>query len=114
MVNRAFRTSMEVGVRVEAESLHTGDRCYCCSAYLTFVALGPDGRPRAVPQVYPETADEERRYESAMKRREGRLAGRDDATRPLVAAHEQLSLDVNQGRYVAKEGKIGGRRVNGC
>jgi acyl-CoA thioesterase 11 len=98
MVNRAFRTSMEVGVRVEAESLHTGDRRYCCSAYLTFVALGPDGRPRGVPQVYPETPDEERRYEAALKRREDRLAERGGAIRPLVPGDEQLALDVHQGR----------------
>ena len=51
MVNRTFNTSMEVGVRVEAESLHTGDRRYCCSAYLSFVALGPDGKPKRIRQV---------------------------------------------------------------
>ena len=51
MVNRAFKTSMEVGVRVEAESLHTGDRRYCCSAYLTFVALDADRKPKTIPQV---------------------------------------------------------------
>lgn len=53
MVNRAFRTSMEVGVRVEAESLTTGDRRYCCSAYLTFVSVEPGGKPLPVRQVRP-------------------------------------------------------------
>ncbi|KNC70258.1 hypothetical protein SARC_17220, partial [Sphaeroforma arctica JP610] len=51
MVNRCFKTSMEVGVRVEAENLETGVRRYCCSAYLTFVSINETGRPLHVRQV---------------------------------------------------------------
>ena len=76
-VNRVFRTSLEVGVHVEAEDLMTGRRVHTCSAYLTFVALDPDGRPTAVEPVIPETGDEVRRYRQAGERRASRLALRD-------------------------------------
>jgi acyl-CoA hydrolase len=73
-VNRVFRTSMEVGVKVETENLMSGKRVHTCSAYLTFVALGEDKRATAVPPVIPETEDEQRRYREAGERREYRLA----------------------------------------
>ncbi len=73
-VNFASRTSMEVGVHVEAEHLATGDRTHTSSAYLTFVALDANGRPTPVPPVAPETEDEIRRFEAAKKRRESRVA----------------------------------------
>jgi len=73
-VNRVFRTSMEVGVKVETENLMTGQRLHTCSAYLTFVALGDDRRATAVPPVIPETEAEQRRYREAGERREYRLA----------------------------------------
>jgi acyl-CoA hydrolase len=73
-VNRVFRTSMEVGVKVETENLMTGKRLHTCSAYLTFVALGDDGRATPVPPVIPETEEEKRRYREAGERREYRLA----------------------------------------
>jgi acyl-CoA hydrolase len=73
-VNRVFRTSMEVGVYVEAENLMTGERVHTCSAYLTFVALDDEGRATAVEPVLPETGDETRRYRQAGERREFRLA----------------------------------------
>lgn len=73
-VNRVFRTSMEVGVKVWVEDLRTGDRKHTSSAYLTFVALGPAGERVPIPQVIPETEEEIRRYEEAGKRREWRLA----------------------------------------
>lgn len=72
-VNRAFRTSMEVGVKVETENLITGTRLHTCSAYLTFVALGEDQRATVVPPVIPETEEEHRRYREAGERREYRL-----------------------------------------
>ena len=72
-VNRAFRTSMEVGVKVFVEDLQTSTEQHVSSAYLTFVALGPDGKRTEVPQVIPETEDEKRRYEQAGERREYRL-----------------------------------------
>lgn len=75
-VNRVFRTSMEVGVRVCVEDLQTGAVRHTSSAFLTFVALGEDGRPTEVPPVISETPDEKRRFEQAGERRAHRLAMR--------------------------------------
>ena len=71
-VNFAGRTSMEVGVRVEAENLQTGVRRHTNSCYLTFVAIDRNGRPVEVPRLVPETADEIRRNEAAKERRRRR------------------------------------------
>ena len=74
-VNAAWRTSMEVGVRVEAEDVATGDVAHTCTAYLTMVALGEeDGKPVPLPAVEPETPEDERRHRDACHRRELRLA----------------------------------------
>jgi acyl-CoA hydrolase len=73
-VNRVFRTSMEVGVKVWVENLRTGERRHTSSAYLTFVAVGARGERMRVPPVIPETEEEKRRYEEAGARREWRLA----------------------------------------
>jgi acyl-CoA hydrolase len=73
-VNRVFRTSMEVGVKVETENLMTGRRVHTCSAYLTFVALGEDKKATPIPQAIPESEEEKRRYREAGERREYRLA----------------------------------------
>lgn len=73
-VNRVFRTSMEVGVKVLVEDLHTGERKHTSSAYLTFVALDSKGAKVAVRPVIPETDDEIRRFGNAGARREWRLA----------------------------------------
>lgn len=72
-VNRVFRTSMEVGVKVTVEDLATGEVRHTSSAYLTFVALDSEGHPVAVPQVIPETEEEKRRYQEAGHRRAHRL-----------------------------------------
>ena len=71
-VNRAFRTSMEVGVRAMVEDVHTGTMRHVSSAYLTYVAVDSDGSSVAVPCVTPETAHQKRRYEDAGRRREMR------------------------------------------
>ncbi len=73
-VNRAFNTSMEVGVKVWAENTRTGEVAHVASAYLVFVAVDERGRLQKVPQVQPETPDEVRRYEGALRRREHREA----------------------------------------
>lgn len=73
-VNRVFRTSMEVGVKVQVEDLLTGERKHTSSAYLTFVALDKDGHPISIAPVIPETEAEKRRYGAAGQRREYRLA----------------------------------------
>jgi acyl-CoA hydrolase len=75
-VNYAGRTSMEIGVRIEAEELLTGSRRHTNSCYLTFVAVDRNGRPIEVPELRPETPDEIRRYDAAIKRRERRLEER--------------------------------------
>jgi acyl-CoA hydrolase len=72
-VNRVFRTSMEVGVKVWVEDLVKGEILHTSSAYLTFVALDAHGNPVAVPPVFPETDVERKRYEAAGIRREYRL-----------------------------------------
>ena len=75
-VNFVGRTSMEVGVRCEAEHPQTGSRRHTASAYFTFVALGPDGKPTPVPGILPTRPDELRRYEDAKHRRATRLQAR--------------------------------------
>src|SRR6201996_7610200 len=64
-VNRVFRTSMEVGVRVQVENLLTGQRKHTSSAYLTFVAIDKNGMRVPIPPVIPETDDEKRRFKEA-------------------------------------------------
>jgi acyl-CoA hydrolase len=73
-VNYAGHTSVEIGVRVEAEDLTTGDVTHTNSAYLVFVALDANGRPAAVPELVPETDEEHRRWDEAKARRERRAA----------------------------------------
>jgi acyl-CoA hydrolase len=73
-VNRAFHTSMDVGVKVWAEHTRTGQIVHVASAYLVFVAVDEQGNRLRVPEVQPETADEIRRYEGALRRRENREA----------------------------------------
>jgi acyl-CoA hydrolase len=87
-VNGAWRTSMEVGVRVEAEDVPTGEVTHTSTAYLTMVALGPDGRPVEVPHVKPETEDELRRYREAELRRAGRLREREEIAAARTAPGE--------------------------
>ena len=78
-VNRVFRTSMEIGVRVEVENLVTGQVRHTSSAYLTFVAVDAEGGRTVLPQVIPETPVEKRRYQEAQQRRQYRLALREKA-----------------------------------
>ncbi len=73
-LNYVGRTSMEIGVRVEAENLLTGDVRHAASAYLTYVALDMQGRPREVPPLILETDEDRRRNREAADRRRIRLA----------------------------------------
>jgi acyl-CoA hydrolase len=73
-VNYTHRTSIEVGVRVEAENLISGVKRHTNSCYLTFVAIDENGRPVAVPPVLPETEEETRRFRAGEVRREQRVA----------------------------------------
>jgi acyl-CoA hydrolase len=81
MVNAAWRTSMEVGVRVEAEDIRAGTVRHVSTAYLTMVALDDDGRPMLVPPLGAETDDERRRQDEAQLRRDNRLAERETILR---------------------------------
>jgi acyl-CoA hydrolase len=76
-VNAAWHTSMEVGVRVESEKVHTGETTHTSTAYLTMVALDDEGQPTEVPPLAPETPDEIRRQREAELRRNNRLAERE-------------------------------------
>jgi acyl-CoA hydrolase len=76
-VNAAWRTSMEVGVRVEAENPHNGERRHTSTAYITMVALDDDAKPVTVPPLLTESEDERRREREAELRRANRLAERD-------------------------------------
>lgn len=75
-VNYTSRTSMEVGVKIEAENPKTGEMFHTASSYLTFVALGSDGRPSAVPPLILETEDQKRRFKEAEIRRNQRIENR--------------------------------------
>jgi acyl-CoA hydrolase len=75
-VNAAWRTSMEVGVRVESENVRTGETTHTSTAYLTMVALDDDGNPTEVPPISAVTRDEQRREREAQLRRDNRLAER--------------------------------------
>lgn len=72
-VNFVGRSSMEVGVRVEAEDLISGLRRHTNSAYLTFVAVDRNGRPLEIPAIAPESDEERRRFDAAQARRRRRL-----------------------------------------
>jgi acyl-CoA hydrolase len=80
-VNAAWHTSMEVGVRVKAENVRTGETMHASTAYLTMVALDDEGAPTPVPPVSPETPDEQRRAREAQVRRDNRLAEREQLRR---------------------------------
>ncbi len=80
-VNRVFNTSMEVGVKVFSENSLTGEHRHSNSAFLTFVSIDSDRKPVKSVQVMPETADEVRRYEQALFRREQRLKHREETKR---------------------------------
>jgi Acyl-CoA hydrolase len=76
-VNDVGTTSLEIGVRVESEELETGTKTHTSSAYLVFVALDDEGKPRPVPPLIAETEEEQRRQREAKIRRETRIAHRE-------------------------------------
>lgn len=71
--NYAATTSMEIGVRIDAENPITGKSFHTATAYLTFVAIDENLKPIPVPKLSPESAEEKRRYEAAQIRRKHRL-----------------------------------------
>lgn len=72
-INRVFTSSMEVGVKVYAENFKKGIKVHSNTAYLTFVSVDNNGKPVEAVKAIPETADEKRRFEEALQRRETRL-----------------------------------------
>ena len=84
-VSRAFSTSMEIRLDVWCENIPKGTRVKCNEAYYTFVAVDGNGRPIAVPEIKPQTEEDKKLYDGALRRRQLRLilAGRmkpEDAT----------------------------------
>ena len=100
-VNAAWRTSMEVGVRVESENIRTGDVEHTSTAYLTMVALGDEGKPTEVPPLRPETPDEQRRAREAQLRRDHRLAERE---RIEAARSEQTAAQTGAPGAASPDG----------
>jgi acyl-CoA hydrolase len=88
-VNAAWRTSMEVGVRVDSENVQTGEVLHTSTAYLTMVALDDYGNPTVVPPLEPETPDEARRERAAQLRRDTRLAERQRIEEERTAQSER-------------------------
>jgi acyl-CoA hydrolase len=80
-VNAAWRTSMEVGVRVESEDVRTGEVTHTSTAYLTMVSLNEEGEPSPVAEITPQSDDEHRRQREAQLRRDNRLRERDEIKR---------------------------------
>ena len=72
-LNRAWKSSMEIGMHVQAEDSRTGDLRHIVSAYFTFVALNEHNEPTPIPRAIPETDEQKQRYEEAQLRREYRL-----------------------------------------
>ncbi len=72
-VNQTWNSSMEVGVRIEAENPLTSEHYHTASAYVTFVAVDQHGKPISVAQIKPETEADKRRQKQAVVRRQSRL-----------------------------------------
>jgi len=102
-VNRVFRTSMEVGVKVWREENFTGHREHASSAYLTFVAVDQQGKPHPVPPVIPKTPEEKRRYREAGRRRQwrmeqlGRIPARRRQSEPILGKPGPSGLSARSG-----------------
>lgn len=75
-VNRVFNTSLEIGVQVYAQNFREGTKILSNTAYLTFVSVDNNGKPVQAIEAIPETDEEKRRYDEALKRRENRLSNR--------------------------------------
>jgi acyl-CoA hydrolase len=88
MVNDVGTTSLECGVRVDAENPVTGERVHASSAYLVFVAIDDFGSPRPVPPIAPETDDDRRRQREAQLRRKARTAHREAVKAVRSTSHE--------------------------
>jgi len=95
-INYVGRTSMEVEVHVEVENPIKKERKHACTAYLTYVAIDDEGRPREVPRLKLESEYERRRFEEAKKRREMRL----ETKKQLLRSWEEVVKRRGEFRYV--------------
>lgn len=93
-LNRAFKTSVEVGVRVVRQDPLNGTEAHTSSAYLTFVAIDNYGKPIPVPPMQPANDDDKRRYEEAALRRQQRLQHRQN----LNELHQQGTVQTDKGK----------------
>ena len=94
-VTRAFNSSMEVRIDVDAEDIPGSRKIQSNSAYFTFVAVGPDGKPADVPEIQPETEEEKMYFDGALRRRQLRLilAGR---MKPQEAIELKSIFDIKE------------------
>lgn len=108
-VNYVGRTSLMVGIRVEAENVATGESRHTNTSYFTMVAKGADDRPAVVPGLVLETRDEVRRYMEAIKRREAKARYREalDDESAQLAVDTELSLLEHERCQIA-EGALRG------
>jgi acyl-CoA hydrolase len=93
-VNRAFTSSLEVGVKVWVEHPQDGALLHVASAYLVFVAIDKEGHPQKIPQLQPETPNEIRRFNDALRRRQYRES---EAVRRKQERHEQVQAAAAAG-----------------
>ena len=100
-VNRVFKTSMEVGVRVSVENYISNSRQKVATAYLTFVAVDRHGRRLPVNPVIPETEDEKRRYEGALRRREAAKVEREQRKARTYLDFRSRHVTVCRNRLLA-------------
>jgi acyl-CoA hydrolase len=82
---------MEIGARIEAESVLTGEVRHTASAYLTFVSLDPEGKPRQIPQIICETDRERERFAAALKRKQKRSEARKEVKERSLQKQLQAS-----------------------
>lgn len=94
-VTRAFNSSMEVRIDVEAENIPAEKKIHSNSAYFTFVAVGADGKPTEIPEVIPQTEEEKMYFDGALRRRQLRLilAGR---MKPQEANELKSIFDIKE------------------
>ena len=103
-VNDVGRTSLEIGVRVESENVLSGERTHTGSAYLVFVALDEEGKPRPVPGVDAQTQNQRRRQKEAKIRRETRLAHKQAILEHRDKVHREQVVAPNEDEPQDDEG----------
>ena len=103
-VNRAFNTSMEVGVKVLLENMIDSTTKHVCSAYFTFVSMDQSGRKLNLPQLVTKTQDEVRRHTEASERREIRLSRK--ATLQQYVGKEKTSLTLSGSQNIRIQQEI--------